>query len=176
MRLLGPPCQTTTGWVAWNNRHACPQLRSPEPETEVGWGPPLRLQGTALPAAPGQGLGGSQRPWAVASFLQPLPPSSRGFSPPCLLLLTRTQVAGFRGPQIIQQDLILRSSPQSHLQRPFSQVSSLGQVLGLRTWTHIVGPPPGPAVHHVTHSLACQALPGWQGARFRHIRDETSHL
>ena len=40
------------------------------------------------------------------------------------------------GPiQIIQDDLILRSLTSLHLQRPFFQIRSPSQVLGIRTWT-----------------------------------------
>lgn len=71
------------------------------PPESLGEGPSCLFRPPVAPGVPG----------LVTTPLQPLPPSSRGFSrvSSLCLPLVRTLVVGFRAPQIIQEDLISRS-------------------------------------------------------------------
>lgn len=115
---------------ALNNTHVC---RQPRAQGRDGRPPAAPGHGPACPSRP--------RPGRLAASLGLWPrPSSRcppphGASPLCV---SRSLPPSYEDmghwvqvPQIIQQDLISRPSPQSHLQRLISRVSSLGQGPGL---------------------------------------------
>lgn len=106
--------------------------------------PGIDWQGRFSPRFSGDGRFLAPPHLVVASFLGlwPLrsksrPPSSWWLSP--LLSPVGMSVVGGRPAWITQRDLISRSLSQSHQQRPSFQIRSHSRMLGVGTWTQLLG-------------------------------------
>lgn len=113
---------------------------------------PRLWRGTFLPP-PAAGAPGV--PGLVAASPQSLPLAIWLLLCFCLSCYNiRTHVTGFRATWVTQKGLPISALSYSHLQRPFFQIRPRSQVLRIRMWTYLLGPPlthyslsSGPQIH-----------------------------